>query len=224
MEDGGKRAFKIAALRGEQGPAGLQDPVAPTSESASAPGRQPSSTSWPAQARRRADRHDASRVICVTIIMVTQITLPLETQTLATSLIQSKAERTFRTGLCRPVLTSKDKTTRDKRVPKATQHAQGWDIFLKNDCPPGTVVQYLRVVSHVLIRKGGETPSEAVSLFTGMPGATVLEGSLHKRGKLHRTFKLRFFRLDLHRNVGTLSYYSKARPKRPPPTRARRGT
>ena len=46
----------------------------------------------------RMDRHDAS------------------TQT--PSLIKSKAERTFWTGLCRPVLTSRDKTTRDKRVPE----------------------------------------------------------------------------------------------------------
>ncbi len=48
--------------------------------------------------QRRADRHDAS------------------TQT--PSMIKSKAERTFRTGLCMPVLTSRDKTTREKRVPE----------------------------------------------------------------------------------------------------------
>jgi hypothetical protein len=51
---------------------------------------------------RREDRHDASA----------------QAPSQRASPAKSKAGRTFRTGLCRPVLTSRDKTTRDRRVPE----------------------------------------------------------------------------------------------------------
>ena len=60
--------------------------------------------------QRRAHGHDAS------------------TQT--TSLIQSKAERTFRTGLCRPVLTSQVKTTETREYPRHETKLHTDQVFL----------------------------------------------------------------------------------------------
>jgi hypothetical protein len=73
--------------------------------------------------QRRADRHDAS--------------------TQATSLIQSKAERTFRTGLCRPVLTSHlSQNNRGRRVPE------------KADQVPGAVTSQCRIVTRFFLNWG----------------------------------------------------------------------